>query len=334
MTADLYREWKQGLVAQAFAQRAIAAPVEAMRSVAPHSRRRAVFGVVRKGAHVVVGFRQLGTHTLVDLAECPVLDPSIVAALDRLREMAMIVLGENMGGRLLVTRFDNGLEVAFEGARSRLTPEARQTLAEIAGSARLVRLSVDGDYIALYGQPRLAAGGVTIEPPPGAFLQAVPEAEAIMIDLLHEAVGKAKHVADLFCGIGTFTFPLARTAQVLAVDGDRSAIEALYAATRRAHGIKAVETIVRDLFRAPLSRKELEPFDAVVFNPPRAGAKAQAELLAKSRVPIIVGVSCNPATLARDARTLIDGGYRLEKASPIDQFLFSPHVELVAVFRR
>jgi 23S rRNA (uracil1939-C5)-methyltransferase len=184
------------------------------------------------------------------------------------------------------------------------------------------------------GGPTLASGGVTIAPPPGVFLQAVPEAEAIMIGYIVAATANAKYVADLFCGIGTFTFPLARGARVLAVDGDRRAVEALDAAAKAAQAIKPVDVKVRDLLREPLARKELEPFDAVVFNPPRAGAKAQAEMLAKSRVPTVVGVSCNPATLARDARILIDGGYALEKVSPIDQFLFSPHVEAVAVFRR
>jgi 23S rRNA (uracil1939-C5)-methyltransferase len=334
MSARLYREWKQGLVAQAFAHRGIDAPLAEMRIVAPQSRRRAVFGIARKGAHMVLGFREEGKHALVDLAECPVLDPSIVAVLGWLREMGVIALRENAGGRLLVTRFDNGLDVAFEGGRSRPTPEVRGALARLAEAARLLRLSVDGDVIVMSGRPTLASGGVTIGPPPGVFLQAVPEAEAIMIGLLREAIGEAKHVADLFCGIGTFTFPLARSAQVSAVDGDRRAIAALDAAAKAAQAIKPVAVKVRDLFREPLSRKELEPFDAVVFNPPRAGAKAQAEMLARSRVPTVVGVSCNPATLARDARTLIDGGYELEKISPIDQFLFSPHIEAVAVFRR
>jgi 23S rRNA (uracil1939-C5)-methyltransferase len=334
MSPHLYREWKQGIVAQAFAHRGIEAPLEPIRIVAPHSRRRAVFGIARKGPHVVLGFREEGTHSLVDLDECPVLDPTIVSMLGRLREMAAIALPENAGGRLLVTRFDNGLDVAFEGTGARLTPAARAALAHLAEAARLVRLSLDGDVIVMRSKPMLGARGVTVEPPPGVFLQAVPEAEAIMIELILAAVAKAKHVADLFCGIGTFTFPVARSARVVAVDVDRKAIEGLATAARGAQRIKPVEVKVRDLFREPLSRKELDPFDAVVFDPPRAGAKAQAEMIATSRVPIVVAVSCSPATLARDARTLLDGGYRVDKISPIDQFLYSPHIEVVAVFRR
>lgn len=173
-----------------------------------------------------------------------------------------------------------------------------------------------------------------MELPPGVFLQAVPEAEAIMADLVLQAVGKVKSAADLFSGLGTFTFPLACTARVLAVDSDRRSITALEKAARGSAGLKPITARVRDLMREPLSRLELEEFSAVVLDPPRAGAKAQAEMLAKSRVPTIVMVSCNPATAARDARTLIDGGYKLETVTPIDQFVYSAHLELVAVFRR
>src|SRR5919198_1544555 len=256
MSDRLYREWKHGLVALAFTHRGIDAPLAEMRMMALHSRRRAVFGIARKGAHVVLGFREEGKHALVDLAECPVVDPAIVAELGWLREMARIALRENAGGRLLVTRFDNGLDVAVEGGRSRPTPEVRGALARLAEAASLLRLSVDGDDIVLRGRPTLASGGVTINPPPGVFLQAVPEAEATMIDLIVAATANTHYVADLFCGVGTFTFPLARGARVLAVDGDRRALEALDAAARAAQGIKPVAVRVRDLFREPLSRKE------------------------------------------------------------------------------
>ena len=177
-------------------------------------------------------------------------------------------------------------------------------------------------------------GGVNVVLPPRAFLQAAPAAEAEMVRLVTAATAKAKRVADLFCGLGTFTFPLAKSAPVLAVDGDRQAIAALQSAAKRAPGLKPIEAMARDLFRMPLSARELEPFDAVVFDPPRAGAATQAAMLAVSGVATIAAVSCNPATLARDARILIDGGYTLERVTPIDQFLYSPHVEAVAVFRR
>jgi 23S rRNA (uracil1939-C5)-methyltransferase len=182
--------------------------------------------------------------------------------------------------------------------------------------------------------PALVFDGVEVVPPPGAFVQAVEASEAEMVRLALAATAKAKRVADLFCGLGTFTFPLARRARVLAVDSDGDAISALTAAARRATGLKPIETKVRDLYRMPLAAKELDDCQAVVFDPARSGAQAQAGQLARSKVATIVAVSCNPGTLSRDVRILIDGGYALEAVTPIDPFLYAAHVEAVAVLRR
>ncbi len=170
--------------------------------------------------------------------------------------------------------------------------------------------------------------------PSGIFVQAVEEAESEIARRVVEAVGKAKAVADLFCGIGAFSFPLASRARISAFDGNQAAITALSSAVRKASGLKPITARVRDLFRDPLSPLELNEHDAVVFDPPRAGAEAQAQRLAKSKVKTVVAVSCNPATLARDARHLVDGRYKIESVTPIDQFVYSAHVEVVAVFRR
>jgi 23S rRNA (uracil1939-C5)-methyltransferase len=213
-------------------------------------------------------------------------------------------------------------------------PEAAAELADLTARHGIARFMLNGDLIALRAKPALTFAGVSVALPPKAFVQAAPEAEAMMTNLVVAAAGKAKNVADLFCGIGTFTLPLARKARVLAVDGDRAAVAALKEAARHAQGTKVIEAKVRDLSREPLSRMELHPFDAVLFDPPRAGAKAQAEALAGSKVPVVIAVSCNPATLARDARILVDGGYRIERVSPIDQFVFSAQVEAIAVLRR
>lgn len=334
MSPKLYRRWKEAALLQAFAHRGIEIAPEPIRIVAARSRRRALFGVAHRGDDVVLGFREAGRHVLVDLAECPVLDPAIVEALPVLRALAQMALPVGAGGRLIVTRVEGGLDVAIENGRTRLGPEASAALARRAAKAGLQRLIVFGDLVYMDRTPSLFVGGVRVELPPGAFLQAVPEAEAVMADLVTTAVGKARRVADLFSGVGTFAFPLARSARVLAVDSDRRAIAALEKAARGAAGLKPITTNNRDLMREPLSRGELEGLDAVVLDPPRAGAKAQAEMLARSRVPKVVMISCNPATAARDARILIDGGYRLERVAPIDQFLYAPHLELVASFRR
>jgi 23S rRNA (uracil1939-C5)-methyltransferase len=335
MSDDLYASWKQGIVADAFHHRGIEAEIAPLVRVKANSRRRAYFGVERKGSSVIIGFREEGQHRLVDLAECPVLDPLIVRALGALKEMARIAMREREGGRLLVTRLDHGLDVAFENGRKDLVAADRGELAKLAGSARFIRLTVGGEAIMESGRPVLTIGDVEIEPAQGVFLQAVPEAEALLIDLVTRALPKrAKSVADLFCGIGTLTFPLARVASVTAFDSDKRAMAAMGGAIRRTQGLKPIDARQRDLFRDPLSVRELNGFDAVVFDPPRAGAAEQAERLAQSKVPVIIAVSCNPATLARDARALIDGGYNMGVVTPIDQFIYSPHVEAVAVFKR
>lgn len=334
MSPDLYRRWKEKALVEAFAHRGIEITPEPMRSVALHSRRRAFFGVACRGDAVVLGFREEGRHVLVDLAECPVLDPLIVQSLPLLRQLAGMALPDGAGGRLLVTRAQDGLDVAIENGEATLGPGLSTALARAAGQGPIQRLTVFGEVVFFDRPPTVLLGGVRVELPPGAFLQAVPEAESIMTDLVLQAVRKVKTVADLFAGLGTFTFPLARKTRVLAVDLERRSISALEKAARAAPGLKPITARVRDLLREPLSRLELDEFGAVVLDPPRAGAKAQAEMLAKSRVPTIVMVSCNPATAARDARILIDGGYKLEAVTPIDQFVYSTHLELVAIFRR
>ena len=335
LSAGLYAKWKEGIIREAFRHRGIDADVCPMKRVAPCSRRRAFLGVERRGKEVKIGFREEGAHTLVDMEECPVLDPSIVAALPRLKEMTRIAMRGDESGRLIVTKLDHGLDVSFDNGVKTLLSDERTKLAALADAAGLARLSVAGDMIVQRGSATLTLGGVAVEPPASIFLQAVPEAERLLIDLVVAALPKkAKRAADLFSGAGTFTFPLARQVKVTAYDSDRRAINALDMGARRTEGLKPIEAIVRDLFREPLSAKELEAFDCVVFDPPRAGAAGQAERLAKSKVPVVIAVSCSAATLARDARTLIDGGYTMGPVVPIDQFLFSPHIEAVVVFRK
>lgn len=335
MAPALYRDWKHGLVLEAFRHRGIEAEVLAPVVVGAGSRRRAFLGVERRGGDVIIGFREEGQHTLVDLEECPVLDPLIVAAVPGLRTLARRVMVDRAGGRLVVTRLDHGLDVSFDNGRKDLSPHERAEIAALAQKMGLARLVVGGEQIVAAGSPVVTLGGVAVEIEPGIFLQAVPQAERLLADLCVAALPKsAKKAADLFSGVGTLTLPLARRASVTAYDSDKRAIAALSAAVRHAQGLKPVTGVVRDLFRDPLSVRELAPFDAVVLDPPRAGAAAQAERLAASKVPLVIAVSCNAATLARDARTLIDGGYRMGPVTPIDQFLYSAHVEAVAVFRR
>ncbi len=233
-----------------------------------------------------------------------------------------------------MTLTKSGLDVQLEGSERRLTAEVRSRLAMGATNLGLARFAVGDDDVCETLPPFLTFGTVDVVLPQGVFVQAVAEAESEITRLVVEATGKAKSVADLFCGLGAFTFPLAARARVSAYDGDQAAIAALGGAAKKSSGLKPITARVRDLFREPLSALELNEHDVVVFDPPRAGAEAQARKLAQSKVKTVVAVSCNPATLARDVRHLIDGGYKLEVATPIDQFVYSAHVEVVAVFRR
>jgi 23S rRNA (uracil1939-C5)-methyltransferase len=335
MSEALYLDWKHQIVRDAFHHRGITADIAPVLPMPLRSRRRAFLGIERSGGDVWIGFREEGQHTLVDITDCLLLDPAIMAAFPHLKAMAKIAMPGNSSGRLIVTKLDTGLDVSFDNGHKLLQPDERARLAQMAESARIARLVVAGDAIVVRSEPRLTLGTAEVDVPPSLFLQAIPEAERRMIDLVLAALPKkAKRVADLFSGLGTFTFPLAAKVQVAAFDSDRRAISVLEAAVRRATGLKPIEARVRDLFREPLSPKELETYDAVVLDPPRAGAAEQTERLARSKVPVVIAVSCAPATLARDARTLIDAGFKMGPVTPIDQFIFSPHIEAVTVFKR
>jgi 23S rRNA (uracil1939-C5)-methyltransferase len=332
LASTSYLEWKRQRVVDALAQASVAAEVEPVRAFDPRSRRRATFAALRTGRHVRFGFRRAHSHEVIALSECPVLAPPLEAAIQSLRELCAGLLPQGET-RVAVTLCDNGLDVAFlpEGkARAMLSP----ALAVEAGKAGILRMTWRGDVLFSSAVPRVTLSGVALDLPPGAFLQAVGAAEAAMAALVVDGIGRARKVADLFAGLGTFSFALARKAAVVAVESDRAALAALAKAARGASGLKPIATLARDLMREPLAPMELNAFDAVVFDPPRAGAMAQAQALARSKVSRIVAVSCNPATFARDARALIDGGCRLANIVPVDQFAFSPHVELVAHFLR
>ncbi|MGI9403428.1 MAG: class I SAM-dependent RNA methyltransferase [Hyphomicrobium sp.] len=334
MEPNAYLAWKRQLVVDAFAARNIDASVAPVIGAGLGARRRATFAARRTGHGVILGFHEARGRDIVDLHMCPVTVPEIVRALPGLRALVAPLLSRRGEARLVVTLASNGLDLAIEGVRGDLSPDACERLAHDASVLKLARVSIGTDTLYQAAEPIIRIGAASVVPPPGAFLQAAPAAEAEMVQLVTSAMPKAKRIADLFCGLGTFALPLGALAQVLAVDDNRDAIAALEGAARRTPGLKPMQLKVRDLFPEPLSVKELEPFDAVVFDPPRAGAAAQAAMLAKSKVATIAAVSCNPATLARDARTLIDGGYRLDAVTPIDQFLFSAHIEAVAIFRR
>jgi len=327
-----YRAWKRGLVVAALAQAGLDAHVEQLIDAHGAGRRRAVFHARRSHDVLQVGFAAYRAHHIVPIDRCPVLAPELLGAIKAAWALAEALRPQRKPLDIHVTASEPGLDVDIRGSGP-LTPDVGARLAQLARPHRLARLTRHGELIAQHAQPTLRIGRARVALPPGAFLQATAEGEAVLARLVAGHVGHANTVADLFAGVGPFALRLAERSRVHAVDNDAAAIAGLRQAAG-VPGIKPIETQVRDLFRRPLIAAELAPFDAVVFDPPRQGAQAQARALAESKVPVVVAVSCNPATFARDARLLVDGGYRLVAATPVDQFRYSAHVEIVAHFAR
>ncbi len=328
-----YRAWKRDKVVNALAARKIAAAVSETVHGRPRSRRRAVLSARRTEKGAVLGYNRAASHTIIDIAECPVVLPRIEAALPALRALAALVGTTRDAFHLTVTDTASGLDIALAG--SGMMPEAtRRAAAEFALRQGLARLSVDGEIVIEPKKPLIEFGTAVVAPPPGGFLQAVAAAEQTMADLVLAHLKRARKVADLFAGAGAFALRLAKGAEVHAVEADAAALAALDRGFRGATGLKRVTQEKRDLFRRPLTFKELDTYDGVVFDPPRAGAEDQSKQLARSDVPYVAAVSCNPVTLARDLGILIGGGYALRTVTPVDQFLWSPHVEAVALLEK
>lgn len=329
-----YRLWKRSLVVEAMAQANVVAPVGDLIDAHGAGRRRAVLHA-RLGTHDVleVGFTAPRAHHIVAIDECPILAPGLGGALRAAWAIAEMLKPAGKPLDIQATATHSGLDIDVRGSGA-LNAERLTELARIAEAQSLARLTRHGELVAQRTQPLLQVGRAYVPLPPGAFLQATAEGEKTLARLVIEHIGKAKRVADLFAGIGTFALRLAETVRVSAADSDAGMIKALERGASTASGLKPVEAQTRDLFRRPFMASELKPLDAVVFDPPRQGAEAQARELAKSAVPVVVAVSCDAATFTRDVKILIDGGYKLAAVTPVDQFRYSHHVEIVAKFVR
>lgn len=333
---DFYAAWKRDLIAAALKSRGIDTEIAPLVPTQARSRRRATFAVTRTKKSAMVGYYARGSHEIVPVSECPLVVPEIERAVPSLAEIAAPGLSRSARASVLVTSTLNGLDLAVTGGKP-LDGPLRVELGSRAKAADIARLSWDGEIVAERRSPEIELSGLRVALPVGGFLQPTLEGEAALIRLVREGAGQARRVADLFAGCGTFTAALSGMSAVHAVESEKKALAALERAVREqgpSLGLKPVTAEARDLARRPLLASELDRFDAVIIDPPRAGASAQADEIAKSKVPVIVSVSCNPATFARDARTLLDGGYRLDGVTPVDQFLWSPHLELVGIFRR
>ncbi|MEO8241683.1 MAG: class I SAM-dependent RNA methyltransferase [bacterium] len=324
-------DWKQGIVQGALSSQGISTLFRPIMTSPPQSRRRATLAARRTKGGVLLGFHARGSDTLVAVPHCQLLHPDLIATFPALEALVRLGGSRTVEMALTVTRSLAGADVQVSGGK--LADAAMQLdLARLAETHGLARLTWNGEMVALRAQPMQRFGRVLVAPPPGAFLQATVEGETALLQSVALAFGPARRVVDLFAGIGTFALPLAERAEVHAVEGDPAMVAALDKAARGAEGLRRVTAETRDLFRRPLEPDEFKGVEAVVIDPPRAGAEAQCRTLALSKVPVIAAVSCNPGTFARDARILTDAGYRLDWVQVVDQFRWSAHVELAARF--
>jgi 23S rRNA (uracil1939-C5)-methyltransferase len=329
-----YRAWKRQIVIDTLAQADVKCEVSDLIDAHGAGRRRITLHARRgEDGTLRVGFAAPNSHAIVPIDACPILDPALHGALDAARELAYVLRPANKPLDIQVTATTNGLDVDVRGSGP-LPAALIATLSRVAEAHRLARLTRHGELVLMRAPPVIAIGTAQLVLPPGSFLQATVAGEEALAALVTSHCGKARHIADLFCGVGPFALRLAAGARVAAFDSDATAVTALQKAAAAASGLKPIKAEARDLFRRPLLAQELRDIDAAVFDPPRQGAQAQSKQLAVSKIPVIVAVSCNVATFARDARILIDGGYRLETVTPVDQFRHSPHIELVAKFLR
>lgn len=329
---DFVARWKRGVVEQALTAQGLSAEIRGVATSPARSRRRATLSGRRTKKGVLVGFHAPRSETVTPIPGCMLLTPALIAGLPACE--ALVLAGASRKGalKLTLTEAEAGLDIAVSGGKP-LDLGLETELAQIAGAQGLARLSWNDEVVAMATPPAQRFGPARVVPPPGAFLQATKAGEAALTAAVREAVGEAGQVIDLFAGCGTFTLPLAERAEVHAVESVPAMLEALDAGWRRAPGLHRVTTETRDLFRRPLLADELKA-EAVVIDPPRAGAEAQMAALAAGEVPRIAAVSCNPVSFARDAKILTDAGYRLDWLAVVDQFRWSPHVELAACFTR
>ena len=330
---EVLSDWKLDQVKTTLAQAGLKTDFRPVMTSPPHSRRRAVFSGRRSKSGAIIGFHQRGSNDLIDLLECPLVTPKIWAATEGLRPLVLMGASRKAEVRVTVTDSDTGVDVGVSEAKD-LSPQQQSELGQIATRHGFSRITWNGEVVVQAHPPYQTFGRAQVVPPPGAFLQATRDGEQALLAAVTEAVGEAGQIADLFAGCGTFTLPLAERADVLAVEGEEPMNEALLQGWRAASGLHRVEAVARDLFRRPMLPDEFKGLDAVVIDPPRAGAQAQVTELARSPINRIAFVSCNPATFARDARILTNAGFTLDWVQVVDQFRWSAHVELVAQFTR
>jgi 23S rRNA (uracil1939-C5)-methyltransferase len=333
VTDEAYRAYLADRVAGALAQHELRTEIREPHLSPPNSRRRATLRSLKLGRGVAIGLNAAQSNQIVDMRECHVLRPELFTLVEPLRRLLEPLQRARRVAEIQLTLADQGVDVAIKGVEAEGL-EAAEALTAFGEGYRLARLSLDeghGAEVRYEPQPAtVTLSGMSVALPVGAFLQATVDGEAVLVDAVREACAGSPRIADLFAGLGTFAFAL--DGQVTAAEASRDALLALQSAARRAG--RPITAEHRDLYRRPYDARELAAFDAVVLDPPRAGAEEQVKQLAASPVPRIAYVSCNPATFGRDAGILAAGGYRLDWVRPVGQFRWSTHIELAACFSR
>ena len=332
--SEPYRAWKRDIVVTTLKQSGIDGEVAPLVDAHGAGRRRITLHA-RMGTHEVlkVGFAAVGSHDIVPIDRCPILDPQLDGAIEAAWAVAEPLIGVGKPLDIQVTATASGLDIDVRGSGP-VSTKLIAKLSDVAKQHRLARLTRHGELVLMRTPPVITIGTAQVNLPPGSFLQATVAGEETLTALVADHCTRAKHIADLFCGVGPFALRLATKSKVAAFDSDAGSIAALQAAVKATPGLKPLKAEMRDLFRRPLVPQELRDYDTVVFDPPRQGAQAVATQLAASKIPTVVAVSCNVTTFARDAKILIDGGYKIDGVTPVDQFRHTPHVELVARFRK
>lgn len=331
---DFLEAWKADVVRAALEAQGLETEFLPAHVSPSRSRRRATFAVRRTKKGATVGFHARASEVIIEIPHCTLLHPDLVAARPAIEALGRVGASRKTALSVMVTHASgHGLDIHVEDGKP-LDGAMRIALASLAETHDLARLSWSDETVVTRRVPVQKFGTAQVAPPPGAFLQATAEGEAALLSDVRDIFGGSRQIVDLFAGCGTFALPLAQTGAVHAVEGDRAMTEALDRGWRRTPHLRTVTTETRDLFRRPLEPDELTRFDAAVIDPPRAGAEAQIKALARSSIPRLAYVSCNPVTFARDARDLVGAGYHLRRLRVVDQFRWSTHVELVAEFTR
>lgn len=335
MSDESYQSWKLDIAQQALDKSSIKHKIDHFLSCTIGERRRVVLTAERSNEDTKIGYLQAGSHDLIAINECPVAHPQIVEHLDLFREIAQIITPHYKTSQLTILLCENGFDIAVEASFSLKDATIHAVSQKATSSKTIKRLAFNGEVLVEIEPTVLTFGDTLIQVPSGSFVQASKRAELEMVELVTNHLKPCKKIVDLFSGSGTFTFPLAQKSAVHAVETSGPALNSIDRGFRSRQGLKPISTERRDLFRSPFVREDLKPYQGVIFDPPRAGAEAQSKQLARAlNIKKVAAVSCNPTSLARDLELLVKGGFKIKSITAIDQFLWSTHVEMVALLER